>query len=290
MNADDANTAVGLLAKAIAKAGYEGKVKVAINVASAQFCTRKGTEGGERKGEDGDGDAGAVAEEGSDASKEAAADAGGDGAEGGGAGSRPSTFFYNMQYKEAEPGAGAEAADDGVAPVGISSAELKQQYAELVDAFPDLIVSIEDPFDVDDWMAFAQLTEESGATLQVSGGNLTVSNIGKINAAVEAKAVNAVTIKTSQAGTISECLRACKLAQAEGLGITISHASGDNVDTFYADLAVGLNAGQLKAGGVMHAERLEKYNQLLRIEEELEGVSSKTGSLYVGSNWRFPGN
>ena len=141
------------------------------------------------------------------------------------------------------------------------------------------IVSIEDPFDQDDWEAHAKLTEET--EIQIVGDDLLATNITRIATAVEKKACNALLLKVNQIGTVSEAIKAHKAAKADGWGTMVSHRSGETEDVFIADLVVGLGTGQIKTGAPCRSERLAKYNQLLRIEEEL-GSAAK----YAGENFR----
>lgn len=129
------------------------------------------------------------------------------------------------------------------------------------------VISIEDPFDQDDWNSYAELT--SSTTIQIVGDDLTVTNPKRIKTAIEKKAVNALLLKVNQIGTVSESIEAAKMSQADGWGVMVSHRSGETEDTFIADLVVGLKAGQIKTGAPCRSERLAKYNQLLRIEQEL---------------------
>ncbi|KFO95059.1 Alpha-enolase, partial [Calypte anna] len=143
------------------------------------------------------------------------------------------------------------------------------------------VVSIEDPFDQDDWAAWKKFTASAG--IQVVGDDLTVTNPKRIAKAVEEKACNCLLLKVNQIGSVTESLQACKLAQSSGWGVMVSHRSGETEDTFIADLVVGLCTGQIKTGAPCRSERLAKYNQLLRIEEEL-GSKAR----FAGRNFRNP--
>ena len=143
------------------------------------------------------------------------------------------------------------------------------------------VVSIEDPFDQDDWEGWTKLTAETD--IQIVGDDLTVTNPKRIQTAVEKKSCNALLLKVNQIGSVSESIAAHNLAKANGWGTMVSHRSGETEDCFIADLVVGLCTGQIKTGAPCRSERLAKYNQLLRIEEEL-GASAK----YVGENFRRP--
>ncbi|XP_030041533.1 alpha-enolase isoform X2 [Microcaecilia unicolor] len=161
----------------------------------------------------------------------------------------------------------------------IVSDKLADIYKGFVKDYP--VVSIEDPFDQDDWAAWAKFTASVG--IQVVGDDLTVTNPKRIARAVEQKACNCLLLKVNQIGTVTESLQACKLAQANGWGVMVSHRSGETEDTFIADLVVGLCTGQIKTGAPCRSERLAKYNQLLRIEEEL-GSKAR----FAGRNFRKP--
>lgn len=133
------------------------------------------------------------------------------------------------------------------------------------------MVSIEDPFDQDDWDSWTTLCT-SLPSMQIVGDDLTVTNPIRIEQALSKGACNALLLKINQIGTISESIKAAKLVQENGWGLMVSHRSGETEDSFIADLAVGLNARQIKTGAPCRSERLAKYNQLLRIEEESAGT------------------
>ena len=143
------------------------------------------------------------------------------------------------------------------------------------------IVSIEDCFDQDDWEAWTGVTAKT--TIQIVGDDLLVTNPKRIRTAIEKKACNALLLKVNQIGSVSELIEACKLSQENGWGVMVSHRSGETEDTFIADLVVGLCTGQIKTGAPCRSERLAKYNQLLRIEEEL-GDKAR----FAGENFRNP--
>lgn len=161
----------------------------------------------------------------------------------------------------------------------ISASQLSDLYKQFIADFP--IVSIEDPFDQDDWAAYTQLT--SDVAVQIVGDDLLVTNPARIAVAIEKKACNALLLKVNQIGTVTESIEACKLAQSAGWGVMVSHRSGETGDTFIADLVVGLRTGQIKTGAPCRSERLEKYNQLLRIAEELGDRAT-----FAGANFRNP--
>ena len=142
---------------------------------------------------------------------------------------------------------------------------------------------MEDVFDQDDWENWAKITAKMGGKCQIVGDDLTVTNPVKIARAVEEKAANCLLLKVNQIGSITEAIQAVKDAKAAGWGVMTSHRSGETEDTYIADLAVGLCTGQIKTGAPCRSERLAKYNQLLRIEEEL-GASA----MYPGESFRKP--
>jgi len=163
----------------------------------------------------------------------------------------------------------------------LSGAELMEFYGELIRDFP--IVTIEDAFDEDDWPNWSEFVAKIGKDVQVVGDDLTVTNPTKIARAVNEKSANALLLKVNQIGSVSEAIQAVKDAKAAGWGVMTSHRSGETEDTYIADLAVGLCTGQIKTGAPCRSERLSKYNQLLRIEEEL-GSSAP----YAGAEFRTP--
>jgi len=215
-NFQDNKEALDLLVEAIQKAGFEGKMKIAMDVAASEFY------------KDGK---------------------------------------YDLDFKNPET----------TEENWLSSDQLLEMYKGFLTDYP--VVSIEDPFDQDDWDAHTKLTEETD--IQIVGDDLLVTNISRIATAVEKKACNALLLKVNQIGTVSEAIKAHKAAKAEGWGTMVSHRSGETEDVFIADLVVGLATGQIKTGAPCRSERLAKYNQLLRIEEEL-GPAAK----YAGENFR----
>ena len=245
-----------LIMEAIKKAGYDGKCTIGLDVAASEFKV---------KGEDG----------------------------------------YDLDFKY----------DGNV----VSGEGLGDLYQSLAADFP--IVTIEDPFDegkeeryilmfccltfadalshltiqsvylrivpytrmnIDDWSNWSKFTAKNGETFQVVGDDLTVTNIEKISRAVEEKACTCLLLKVNQIGSITESIAAVKMAKQAGWGVMTSHRSGETEDTYIADLAVGLCTGQIKTGAPCRSERLAKYNQLLRIEEEL-GASN---TVYAGEGFR----
>jgi enolase len=161
-----------------------------------------------------------------------------------------------------------------------SSEEMIALYESLLERYP--IVSIEDGLGEDDWGGWGALTRRLGARVQLVGDDLFVTNPAIIQQGITNGIANAVLVKLNQVGTLTETLQAIELAKRAGYGTVISHRSGETEDTFVADLAVAVNAGQIKTGSVARSERTAKYNQLLRIEEELGHAASYPGrSLYT---------
>tara|TARA_Y100001960_G_C14595077_1_gene787685 strand:- start:543 stop:1094 length:552 start_codon:yes stop_codon:yes gene_type:complete len=149
----------------------------------------------------------------------------------------------------------------------LQNIELIDFYKQLCNQYP--IFSIEDGLDENDWDGWIELNKQLGPHIQLVGDDLTVTNIDKLNQAISMQAMNAILIKLNQIGTVSETLDTIKLAQKHNFGVIISHRSGETEDTTIADLAVGTCAGQIKTGSLCRSERVAKYNQLLRIEENL---------------------
>ncbi len=149
----------------------------------------------------------------------------------------------------------------------LSTDELIDYYVELINKYP--IISIEDPFSEVDWEGFTKFTKLVGDKVQIVGDDLFVTNKKELQKGIDLKAGNAILIKVNQVGTITETLEAINLAKANGYKTIISHRSGETEDTTIADLAVGLNLGQIKTGSLSRSERIAKYNRLLRIEEKL---------------------
>ena len=148
-----------------------------------------------------------------------------------------------------------------------SSSEMIEYYAELVDAYP--LVSIEDPLDENDWDGWVAMTEKLGEKVQLVGDDLFVTNPQRLKDGIDKGAANALLVKINQIGTLSETFDAVALATRSGYASMMSHRSGETEDTTIADLAVALNTGQIKTGAPARGERVNKYNQLIRIEDEL---------------------
>ena len=149
----------------------------------------------------------------------------------------------------------------------LTTDELIDFYEELVNKYP--IISIEDPVDENDWEGFTKITERLGDRIQLVGDDLFVTNKKCLQMGIDKHAGNAILLKVNQIGTITETLETIELARSNGYATVISHRSGETEDTTIADLAVGLNLGQIKTGSMSRTDRICKYNQLMRIEEEL---------------------
>lgn len=147
------------------------------------------------------------------------------------------------------------------------TSEMIAYYEELIESFP--IVSIEDGLAEDDWDGWKLLTQRLGDKIQLVGDDLFVTNTKRLDAGIKLKVANAILVKVNQIGTVSEAMEAIEMAHKNGYRAVISHRSGETEDTFIADLAVAVNAGQIKTGAPCRSDRTAKYNQLLRIEEEL---------------------
>jgi len=207
-----------LLTTAIEKAGYTGKIKIAMDVAASEFYVE-----GEKK--------------------------------------------YDIGKKFP--------AEKKTADSMLSSDKLADLYEEWMKDYP--IFSIEDPFDQDDWPAYTAMNAKLGGKLQIVGDDLLVTNVKRIETALEKKACNALLLKVNQIGSVTEAIDAANLAMKNGWNVMVSHRSGETEDTFIADLVVGLSNGQIKTGAPCRSERLAKYNQLLRIEEELGDKATYAG-------------
>jgi enolase len=179
-----------------------------------------------------------------------------------------SEFYDNGRYVFKKSGGAAR-----------SSAEMVELYRSWVDTYP--IVSIEDGLAEDDWDGWAKLTEALGDRIQLVGDDIFVTNVDRLTRGIEAGVGNAILIKLNQIGTLTETLDCIDLAKRNGYATVISHRSGETEDTFIADLAVATGAAQIKTGSASRTDRVAKYNQLLRIAEELEDVAVYPGkSLY----------
>jgi len=152
----------------------------------------------------------------------------------------------------------------------------------MIKTYPE-IISIEDGFEQNDWKGWSTFNQTVGNKIQIVGDDLLVTNVERIKKAIEDKACNALLLKVNQIGSLTESIKAVKMAKQAGWGVMTSHRSGETEDNFIADLAVGLCTGQIKTGAPCRSERLAKYNQLLRIEEELGDQA-----VYAGNNFRNP--
>ncbi|MCW2758074.1 MAG: enolase, partial [Nocardioidaceae bacterium] len=157
-----------------------------------------------------------------------------------------------------------------------SSAEMTAYYAELVAAYP--IVSIEDPLDEEDWDGWKTLTDELGGKTQIVGDDLFVTNVERLQRGIDAQSANALLVKVNQIGSLTETLDSVELAHRNGFRCMMSHRSGETEDVTIADLAVATNCGQIKTGAPARSDRVAKYNQLLRIEEELGDAARYAGA------------
>ncbi|HPR17571.1 MAG TPA: phosphopyruvate hydratase [Candidatus Cloacimonadota bacterium] len=157
----------------------------------------------------------------------------------------------------------------------LTSEEMVDYYAMLVEKYP--IISIEDGLAEDDWNGWKLMTEKLGKKIQIVGDDLFVTNVDRLKQGIAEKSANAILIKLNQIGTLSETLDTINMAKNAGFTNVISHRSGETEDSFIADLAVAVNAGQIKTGSMCRSERIAKYNQLLRIEEELGNAAQFIG-------------
>jgi enolase len=174
-----------------------------------------------------------------------------------------SEFYQNGSYMLAKEG------------VRLSSNEMVDYYVKWVSDYP--IISIEDGLAEDDWAGWKLLTEKLGGKIQLVGDDLYVTNVNRLSQGISSKASNSILIKLNQIGTLTETIAAIKMAQQAGWTAVVSHRSGETEDTTIADLAVGLNTGQIKTGAPCRSERTAKYNRLLRIEDELKEKASFAG-------------
>lgn len=166
----------------------------------------------------------------------------------------------------------------------LSPDEMLEIYSGIAEKYP--VISFEDPFDEDDFATVGKLTTKVGQKIQIVGDDLLVTNVKRIQKAIDTKACNALLLKVNQIGTVTESIQAAQLAQRNGWGVMVSHRSGETEDSFIADLVVGLRTGQIKTGATARSERLAKYNQLLRIEEHLE--EQNLPHKYAGMAFRKP--
>ncbi|NUR95462.1 MAG: phosphopyruvate hydratase, partial [Kribbellaceae bacterium] len=156
-----------------------------------------------------------------------------------------------------------------------SADEMIAYYADLVSSYP--IVSIEDPLNEEDWEGWKSLTGQLGDKIQIVGDDLFVTNVERLQRGITEKAANSLLVKVNQIGSLTETLDAVDLAHRSGFTCMMSHRSGETEDTTIADLAVATNCGQIKSGAPARTDRVAKYNQLLRIEEELDDAATYAG-------------
>ena len=163
-----------------------------------------------------------------------------------------------------------------------SSLEMINYLTTLANKYP--IISIEDGLDEKDWEGWKNLNKKLGDTVQIVGDDLTVTNVKHLQKAIEVKAINSILIKLNQIGTITETIEAINLAKKENLGVIISHRSGETEDTIISDFSVAMAMGQIKTGSASRSDRIAKYNQLLRIEEELNNKVQLASIDVLGNN------
>ena len=163
-----------------------------------------------------------------------------------------------------------------------SSFEMINYLTTLANKYP--IISIEDGLDEKDWEGWKNLNKKLGDTVQIVGDDLTVTNVKHLQKAIEVKAINSILIKLNQIGTITETIEAINLAKKENLGVIISHRSGETEDTIISDFSVAMAMGQIKTGSASRSDRIAKYNQLLRIEEELKNKVQLASIDVLGNN------
>ncbi|MFX0016728.1 MAG: phosphopyruvate hydratase [Promethearchaeota archaeon] len=188
---------------------------------------------------------------------------------------------HTGKFKLALDPAASEFYDNGkyiVDGKALDSDAFIEVYESFIDKYP--IISIEDAFDQDDWITFQKFTQRNGEKLQIVGDDLLVTNVKRIQKAIDSKACNSLLLKVNQIGTITESINAAKLSQDNDWTVMVSHRSGETEDSFIADLVVGLKTGQIKTGAPCRSERLSKYNQLIRIEEQLGDQATYAGAKF----------
>ena len=153
----------------------------------------------------------------------------------------------------------------------MSGSELGSKYSDWIDRFP--IVSIEDPFGEDDWESWIEFTSNEGSRVQVVGDDLYVTNPERLSRGIQSSASNAILIKLNQIGTVTETINVINMAKEAGFATIMRHRSGETSDDIIADFAVGLNSGQIKTGAPARSDRTSKYNQLIRISDEVRDYS-----------------
>ncbi|VDL90878.1 unnamed protein product [Schistocephalus solidus] len=173
---------------------------------------------------------------------------------------------YNLAFKDSKPNPS----------MILNSDKLSDLYMGIINKYP--IKSIEDPFEQDDWEPWVKMCART--RIQIVGDDLTVTNIDRVRKAIDAGACNCLLLKVNQIGSFTEALAAAQLARRNGWNVMVSHRSGETEDCTIADIVVGLNVGQIKTGAPCRSERLAKYNQLLRIEEELGCHAMYAGDVF----------
>jgi enolase len=156
-----------------------------------------------------------------------------------------------------------------------SADEMIELFTKWVAKYP--IISIEDPLDQDDWEGYVKMTKALGGKIQIIGDDFFVTNTERLEKGIKMGACNSILIKVNQIGTVTETIEAINMAKKAGYTAVVSHRSGETEDTFIADLVVGLETGQIKTGSMSRTDRVAKYNQLMRIEDQLEGIAEYAG-------------
>ena len=164
----------------------------------------------------------------------------------------------------------------------LSAEEMVEFWQTLVKKYP--IVSIEDGLDENDWDGWSYLNKTLGSNIQIVGDDLTVTNLNHLQRAVDERSMNAILIKLNQIGTVTETIQAVEMARKNNFGAIISHRSGETEDSFIADFSVAMGMGQIKTGSASRTDRLCKYNQLLRIEEQLGSMASYPDISVLGNS------
>lgn len=223
----DEKDTLSYIMQAIKESGHEGKIKIGLDVAASEFCT---------KHDDG-------------------------------------SFTYDFNAKAVKSGDGE--------PRVLNTDQCIDLFEDLVNNYP--IVTIEDPFDQDDTAAWIKMQERLGGKIQIVGDDLLVTNPKRVKTGIDDKQCNALLLKVNQIGSVTESIEASNMSQKAGWGVMVSHRSGETEDNFIGDLVVGLGTGEIKSGAPCRSDRLAKYNQILRIEEEL---GSK--AVFAGTKFRDP--
>ena len=199
-----------------------------------------------------------------------------------------SGFLMNTDFVLGMDAAASEFYDGNIYDIDgkkLSETELLQYYLDMLDDFP-YIKSIEDPFDQQAFRGFSKLTAKIDKSIQIVDDDLTVTNINLLQKAIQENAGNALLLKVNQIGSLTEAIKACKMAFDNKFNVMVSHRSGETEDPFIADLVVGLCTGQIKSGAPCRSERNSKYNQILRIEELLGDNAKYPGSLDSWKNYQ----